>query len=69
MSFPVTTPVTGVTKTPRKRTNHTWFASFFHIEHEYAINFQQIILENQKRSEQVFKTKNQTQDSVRIEAK
>jgi hypothetical protein len=67
-TVPVTTPLTGVIKTSQKHTNHTWFASFFHVEHEYTISFQQIISENQKRSEQVFKIKNQTQDSVRNEA-
>jgi hypothetical protein len=55
-------------KTTRNRSKYTWFASFFHVDFKYAISFQWIISENQKRSEQVFKTKNQTQDLAQIEA-
>jgi hypothetical protein len=40
----------------------------FHEEYEYAIGFERNITKTQKRSEQVFKTKNQTQDLAQIEA-
>jgi hypothetical protein len=64
--FPVTTPVTGATKTSRNRSNHIWFCSFFHKDFKYASSFQRNITEKQKRSEQSFKIKTRDHDSARI---
>jgi hypothetical protein len=47
--------------------NHIWFCSFFHVEHESTIGFTRIIIENKKRSEIVSNSKNQKRVSDQIE--
>jgi hypothetical protein len=47
--------------------NHIWFCSFFHVEHESTIVFTRIIIENKKQSEIVSNSKNQKRVSDQIE--
>jgi hypothetical protein len=59
----VTTPVTGVFKTPPNPTILIWFCSQIHADFKYAKSFSRIVVENQKRREKVLKLKTQSYDS------